>query len=48
MSSEPIVRYKRSAPDASPSEQLLGTLALFAASPQMLTELTDAKLNALF
>jgi hypothetical protein len=32
---------------AEPSEQLLGTLALFAASPQMLTELTDAKLNAL-
>ena len=32
---------------AEPSEQLLGTLTLFAASPQMLTELTDAKLNAL-
>ena len=32
---------------AEPSEQLLCMLALLSASPQMLTELTDAKLNAL-
>jgi hypothetical protein len=32
---------------AEPPEQLLRTLALFSASPQVLTELTDAKLNVL-